>query len=234
MKKLNTNEDVNSTIRYLQTALIFTLLIVILLLGFTCIMTITYSNRMEVYREKLDDAKDESINAKLGMYKAYSELASLENSIDDIEEYNKKVVDENKKLVEENYDLQKKIKKYKKIELEKRKVASYKTLFTGYFPDDSEIEGGFFDISGHLLDANELTCAAPPEIPIGTQILISRTGTSKDGKIYTVTDRGGAIKVMGNGDYHIDLLFSTNEECEAWGKRYGVLTILKPSDENDD
>ena len=39
------------------------------------------------YVNKLDNAKDESINAKLGMYKAYSELASLENSIDDIEEY---------------------------------------------------------------------------------------------------------------------------------------------------
>ena len=41
---------------------------------------------------------------------------------------------------------------------------------------------------------NENTCAAPPEIPFGTKIKVSGTGTYVDGRVYTVTDRGRLVK----------------------------------------
>ena len=53
------------------------------------------------------------------------------------------------------------------------------------------------------------TVAAPPEIPFGTQLMIN-------GHIYTVEDRGGAIK--GN---RIDIYFESHEEAE----RFGVQSI---------
>ncbi|WKK94268.1 hypothetical protein [Clostridioides difficile] len=43
-----------------------------------------------------------------------------------------------------------------------------------------------------------------------TQIQVKGTGTNIDGKTYTVTDRGGAIKVV-NGIYKIDILMSSKK-----------------------
>lgn len=75
---------------------------------------------------------------------------------------------------------------------------------------------------------NEHTCAAPKEIPFGTQIKVGGTGTNLDGRIYTVTDRGGAIKVV-NGVYHIDLWLPSNNECIKFGRHNGTATIIKKS-----
>lgn len=52
------------------------------------------------------------------------------------------------------------------------------------------------------------TIAAPPEIPFGTKISIN-------GHIYTVEDRGGAIKGK-----RIDIYFNTHEEALQWGVQY--------------
>ena len=60
------------------------------------------------------------------------------------------------------------------------------------------------------------TIAAPPEIPFGTQLMIN-------GHIYTVEDRGGAIK--GN---RIDIYFESHEEAERFGVQYiEVFKVIK-------
>lgn len=75
---------------------------------------------------------------------------------------------------------------------------------------------------------NEHTCAAPKEIPFGTRIKVGDTGTKFDGRIYTVTDRGGAIKVV-NGRYIFDLWLPSNKECINFGRQNGTATILEKS-----
>ena len=99
------------------------------------------------------------------------------------------------------------------------------SLFTAYYPANNSLEGGFYDARGNLLDPSKNTCAAPKSIPLGTKIMIINTGTKYDGQIFTVTDRGGGITVN-NGIYDIDILMSSNSECNAWGRRKGQIIIL--------
>lgn len=108
-----------------------------------------------------------------------------------------------------------------KIE-EGRKVSA---KFTAYYPADNLMEGGFYDTRGNLLDPDKNTCAAPKEIPLGTKIKITGTGTSLDGQVFTVNDRGGSINIEG-GVYHFDILMSSNSECNNWGVRKGQAIIL--------
>ena len=75
---------------------------------------------------------------------------------------------------------------------------------------------------------NEHTCAAPKEIPFGTKIKVGGTGTKFDGRIYTVTDRGGAIKKV-NDRYIFDLWLPSNKECINFGRRNGTATIIEKS-----
>lgn len=103
----------------------------------------------------------------------------------------------------------------------------FKAEFTAYYPSDDPIEGGFQDCKGNPLNPENLTCAAPSNIPYGTKIKIDGTGTSYDGKIFTVTDRGGAIKIKDDGTYRIDILMSNNSECNDFGRRGGKITVLK-------
>lgn len=97
-------------------------------------------------------------------------------------------------------------------------------LFTAYYPADNAMEGGFYDAQGKLLNPKARTCAAPKDVPFGTKIKIQGTGTALDGMVYTVNDRGGAIKVR-NGVYQFDLLMATNAECNNWGRRNGTAVI---------
>lgn len=98
-------------------------------------------------------------------------------------------------------------------------------LYTAYYPANNKLEGGFYDCMGNKLDPSAQTCAAPKSVALKSQIQIKGTGTSKDGKIYTVNDRGGAINIVG-GVYHFDLLMSTAAQCSAWGKRTGKALII--------
>lgn len=99
-----------------------------------------------------------------------------------------------------------------------------KAMFTAYYPANNEMEGGFYDAMGNLLDTSKRTCAAPPSVAFGTKVTVQGTGTHLDGVTYTVNDRGGAIQIE-NGVYHFDLLMRTNEECNNWGVKYGTAII---------
>lgn len=73
---------------------------------------------------------------------------------------------------------------------------------------------------------NENTCAAPPEIPFGTKIKVSGTGTAMDGRVYTVTDRGGAVKKTGDR-YIFDLWMPSEKKCLEFGRRNGMAEVVK-------
>lgn len=107
------------------------------------------------------------------------------------------------------------------LELNGKKV---KARFSAYYPANNSMEGGFYDAMNKKLDPSKKTCAAPKEIAFNTKIQVLGTGTSQDGQTYTVTDRGGAIKIK-NGVYYIDLLMSSAKECNAFGIRYGYIII---------
>lgn len=99
-----------------------------------------------------------------------------------------------------------------------------KAQFTAYYPSNSKMEGGYYDAQGKRLNPSKRTCAAPKSIPFGTKIKVQGTGTSCDGKTYTVTDRGGAIKIV-NGVYKIDILMKNAREANKFGRRKGTAII---------
>lgn len=96
--------------------------------------------------------------------------------------------------------------------------------YTAYYPANNSMQGGLLDAMGNKLDPSKLTCAGPKSIKFGTKIQVKGTGTDKDGLVYKVTDRGGAIKVV-NGVYKFDLLMATKEECYRFGRRKGKAII---------
>lgn len=97
--------------------------------------------------------------------------------------------------------------------------------FTAYYPYNSIQEGGYYAYNGEKLNPGSYTCAAPHSVPLGTKIQVQGTGTDKDGKVYRVNDRGGAIKIK-NGVYCIDLLMSSAKKCNAFGRRRGKALII--------
>ncbi|WP_330585676.1 XkdQ/YqbQ family protein [Clostridioides difficile] len=100
-----------------------------------------------------------------------------------------------------------------------------KAEFTAYYPSNNQMEGGFTQaMDGKKLVPSNNTCAAPSQLKFKTKIQAKCAGTKIDGKTYTVTDRGGAIKVV-NGVYKIDILMSSKEECYKFGRRKGTIII---------
>jgi 3D (Asp-Asp-Asp) domain-containing protein len=102
-------------------------------------------------------------------------------------------------------------------------------LYTAYYPGPG-IEGGYLDCMGNglretYINRGILECAAPKSVKLKSKIQIKGTGTSKDGKVYLVADRGGAINVVG-GVYHFDLLMSNKSQANAWGKRRGKALLI--------
>ena len=67
---------------------------------------------------------------------------------------------------------------------------------------------------GTLATSNH-TVAADPSIPFGTKLIIN-------GQLYTVEDRGGAIK--GN---HIDIFFNTHQEALDFGRQLGDVFLYQ-------
>lgn len=102
-------------------------------------------------------------------------------------------------------------------------MATLKAQFTAYTSSRSAT-------TANGTHPNEYTCAAPKEIPFGTKIKVQGTGTKYDGRTYTVTDRGGAIKINSEGRYIFDLWMSTESECRTFGRRNGTVTTNSTSE----
>lgn len=123
------------------------------------------------------------------------------------------------------------LKKYfssKKTVIADTKVQSGDTVtaqFTAYCATDPGCTN--YDAMGNYLNPANNTCAAPACIPFGTKIQVFGTGTYIDGQIFTVTDRGGAIKVKSDGTYIFDILMSNTNECIQFGRRNGYAVIVK-------
>ncbi|HHS9321114.1 TPA: XkdQ/YqbQ family protein [Clostridioides difficile] len=100
-----------------------------------------------------------------------------------------------------------------------------KAEFTAYYPSNNATEGGYYQaMDGKRLVPSNNTCAAPSKLKFKTKIQAKCPGTKIDGKTYTVTDRGGAIDLK-NGVYRIDILMSSEKECNDFGRRKGTIII---------
>ncbi|VIN84304.1 phage cell wall hydrolase [Clostridioides difficile] len=100
-----------------------------------------------------------------------------------------------------------------------------KAEFTAYYPSNNLMEGGYYQaMDGKRLVPSNNTCAAPSKLKFKTKIQAKCPGTKIDGKTYTVTDRGGAIGLK-NGVYRIDILMSSEKECNDFGRRKGTIII---------
>lgn len=99
--------------------------------------------------------------------------------------------------------------------------------YTAYYPNNDPLNGGLKDAQGNKLNPSaKNTCAAPKEIPFGTKIRVSGTGTDCDGQVYEVTDRGGAIKYnKATNTYRIDICMIDKASCTSFGRRKGTIEI---------
>ncbi|MGL5715051.1 MAG: XkdQ/YqbQ family protein [Paraclostridium sp.] len=100
-----------------------------------------------------------------------------------------------------------------------------KALFSAYYAANNSLQGGLYDAQGNKLNYKNNTCAAPKQVPFGSKIKVQGTGTHLDGQIFTVTDRGGAIKIRGD-EYQFDLLMKDHKTAYGWGKKKGEAIIL--------
>lgn len=101
-----------------------------------------------------------------------------------------------------------------------------KAIYSVYWPDEPG-QGGPTDCMGNKLIGypDELTCAAPSSVPLGSKVLVKDTGTELDGKIFTVTDRGNAIMIKSDGTYIFDLCMKDETEANKFGMTYGNAVI---------
>lgn len=101
--------------------------------------------------------------------------------------------------------------------------------FTAYYPHNDPMEGGYLDAYdtelSYWTNQGIKVIAAPPSVPKDAQVQVIGTGTNRDGGIYRVRDRGGAIQIESGNVYHFDLLMGSAAECNAWGVRYGYAII---------
>lgn len=100
---------------------------------------------------------------------------------------------------------------------------THPATITAYYPDSSTLEGGYQDAIGNDLVGypDQLTCAVPSSVPLGSKVKILGTGTEYDNKVFTATDRGGAIVVDSDGTYHVDICLKTYDACVTFGRRKG-------------
>ena len=117
---------------------------------------------------------------------------------------------------------------------------TFKAEFSGYYPDDDPMQGGYFDAVGKPLDPSQNTCAAPLKekypkslLTYGSKIQIQGTGTAKDGVVCTINDKGSAIKLEempdGSLKYKIDILFPDEKSAYDFGRRQGEIVIPNDS-----
>lgn len=114
---------------------------------------------------------------------------------------------------------------------------TYKALFTGYYPANNSMEGGFTDMLGKRLDTSKQTCAANRGFKYGQKVQFSGTGVSKiDGKVYTINDTGSSAlqyfppiqtALSKLGYLHFDILcHNANEANNVIGKRWGKVLVI--------
>lgn len=116
-----------------------------------------------------------------------------------------------------------------KKDKKKKKIIKVEAEFTGYYPDDSTMEGGYRAANMEWLEPSDWTCAAPKCVPFGSKITVGGTGNWRDGHTYRVNDRGGAIIIDNEGVYHIDILMAGPEQANKFGRVRGYIEIECPS-----
>lgn len=96
---------------------------------------------------------------------------------------------------------------------------TYNANITAYYPDKSK-EGGSQDAIGNLLVGypDQLTCKAPKNVPFGSKVKITGTGTKYDDLVFTVTDRDDDTVTDATGVYDISICLKTHRECSDFGQ----------------
>lgn len=69
------------------------------------------------------------------------------------------------------------------------------------------------------------TIAAPSALAFGTKVYIPSLTNYKSDGIFTVQDRGGAIKIASDGSYIIDVWFPSHSEALKFGRKYTSMYI---------
>lgn len=69
--------------------------------------------------------------------------------------------------------------------------------------------------------------AAPSSIPLGSKLYIPELENYKSDGIFTVEDRGGAVKQKEDGTYIIDVWLPTHEQVEEFGRKSTTIYLVE-------
>ena len=69
--------------------------------------------------------------------------------------------------------------------------------------------------------------AAPQEIPLGSTLYIPDLKDYKQDGIFSVEDRGGAVKVKDDGTYIIDIWLSNHNDVIKFGRKKSTVYLVK-------
>lgn len=69
--------------------------------------------------------------------------------------------------------------------------------------------------------------AAPEEIPLGSTLYIPALKEYKDDCMFSVEDRGGAVKVKDDGTYIIDVWLSNHDDVIKFGRQKCTVYLIK-------
>lgn len=86
------------------------------------------------------------------------------------------------------------------------------------------------DSKGRQLYTEETVCAAPTQVPYGTKIRITGTGTSWDNKMCVVVDSNSKTIVKDDGTMVISLLVKDQAQVDSFGTKSGQMNILTIGD----
>ncbi len=97
-------------------------------------------------------------------------------------------------------------------------------VISAYYPSENQKDALGNNLIGY---PDELVCAAPSAVPLGTKILIKNTGTELDNKIFIVTDRNSNLIIKEDDTYMISICFKTSSDANNFSTQTGNITIGK-------
>lgn len=173
---------------------------------------IVMADRVEVLEQTINDQKDllfqQNLTLSKGIYALTVQNTEIQERIETLEIY-----------ITEEPDPAPISRGYERIKPIIMRVTAYDLSYASCrkYPDNPE-----YGITASGIRVKEWhTIAAGPELPFGTKVYIPYFKDKPNKGIFTVQDRGSAIK-----ENCLDVYMSNNKDCKDFGLRYLEVYIL--------
>lgn len=106
-----------------------------------------------------------------------------------------------------------------------KKGRAVKAELTAYC-NDAQCSGSWGGTTAMETTTRVGVIAAPSQVALGSKIYIPELESYKADGIFSVEDRGGAIKIKDDGTYIIDVWMPTHEQVEAFGRKTTTIYLM--------